>query len=417
VGSGLNTEFICIQCAEVREKGLSCEVEPVCKECFEYATTEVGDLVRAGGHPEIQVRAADFDRALKETAIPSEFGRIVDIAPFNQESRSVWLMLAEDGSLLRFDASSGEPEVLGSIEMPSEVAGEPFRERALKRHLHVSSNGEFAAVVNDYGRYGRVVDLQSRKVTLTLDGGDYCPETVPFSFAFAYWQEEVVVIHRSAWNRLDVSDASSGRLLSQRAPTEYKRGEEKPRHYLDYFHGALHLSPRGNHILDDGWAWHPVGIPVVWSVDRWLSENAWESEDGASRREICARDGYWDSGIAWLDESTVAIGGIGDDEREMVDGARIFDITSTASASRRWRSDWLWAREVMTFAGPEGKFFSDGKWLYSSAQSGFARWDLRTGARTGHIERFQPTHHHSAAGELVELADHTLLRWSTTGVL
>jgi hypothetical protein len=47
-----------------------------------------------------------------------------------------------------------------------------------------------------------------------------------------------------------------------------------------------------------------------------------------------------------LDERTVAIGGIGDDDTEMVDGARIFDITSTGAAGPKWRSDWSWAREI-----------------------------------------------------------------------
>jgi len=64
--------------------------------------------------------------------------------------------------------------------------------------------------VNDYGQYGQVIDLRSGKITLNLDGGDYCPETVPFSFGFASWQGNVVVIHRAAWNRLDISDASTG---------------------------------------------------------------------------------------------------------------------------------------------------------------------------------------------------------------
>jgi len=118
------------------------------------------------------------------------------------------------------------------------------------------------------------------------------PETVPFSFGFASWQGRVVVIHRTAWNRLDVSDASTGQFLSERGPTGYQAGEQRPQHYLDYFHGALYLSPKGTRILDDGWVWHPVGIPAVWSVEQWLSGKVWESEDGETRREVCARTYY-----------------------------------------------------------------------------------------------------------------------------
>lgn len=349
-----------------------------------------------------------------KTEIPNNGNTIVDIAPVSQEKRSIWLSLAEDGGLLRFDAHSGRSELIRRIQLSSESTGEPFAGHTLTPHLHVSHNGEFAAVVNDYGQYGQVIDLRSGRVTLSLHGGDYFPETVPFSFAFASWQGNVIVIHRTAWNRLDISDASTGKLLSERGPTSYQSGEQRPQHYLDYFHGALYLSPNGTRILDDGWVWHPVGIPVVWSVDRWLSENIWESEDGATKRDVCARTWYWDHGVAWLNEDTVAIGGIGDDADKIVDGARIFDITSTGPASPEWRSDWQWAREVTSFAGPSGRFFSDGKWLYSAPKSGLSKWDPKSGTRICHIDDFHPTHHHLGSGEFAQLSGNAIFRWNTS---
>jgi hypothetical protein len=348
------------------------------------------------------------------TEIPNKVSTIVDIAPINQERQSIWLILAEDGGLLRFDADSGRSELITRIEVPSEAAREPFGGHTLTRRLHVSHDGEFAAVVNDYGQYGQVIDLRSGEITLNLDGGDYFPETVPFSFGFASWQGNVVVIHRAAWNRLDISDAATGKLLSERGPTSYESGEQRPEHYLDYFHGALYMSPNGTRLLDDGWVWHPVGIPVVWSVDRWLSENIWESEDGATKRDVCARTWYWDHGVAWLDEDTVAIGGIGDDDSKVVEGARIFDITSAGPASPEWRSDWEWAREVTTIAGPAGRFFSDGKWLYSAEQSGLSKWDLKSGVRVCYIDEFNPSRHHLGAGELAQLSEGVISRWSTS---
>jgi hypothetical protein len=258
----------------------------VCEACFEYATREVGDLTKTGGQPEIRLSSEEFHAALNKTGIPNELGKIVDIAPICQDQRSVWLLLVENGRLFRFDAHNSKAEAAGATNLPAEVPGKPFREHTLRRRLYASQNGEFAAVINDYGRHGQVIDLRSGQITLTMDGGQYHHETVPFSFAFACWPGRVVVVHRTAWNRLDVSDASSGQLLSERSPTSYRAGEERPPHYLDYFHGALHLSPGGNHILDDGWVWHPVGIPVVWSVDHWLSKNIWESEDGPTKRKF-----------------------------------------------------------------------------------------------------------------------------------
>jgi hypothetical protein len=361
---------------------------------------------------ETGIESAYFSNLLIRTAIPGNGSTIVDLAPVDQESQSIWLLLAEDGQLLRHDAHSGRSEVVARLTLPSESARGPFAGHILAQRLHVSHDGDFAAVVSDYGQYGQVIDLRSGKMTFKLDGGDYEPETVPFSFCFASWQGRVVAIHRTSWNRLDVSDASTGRLLSERGPTSYQTGEHRPEHYLDYFHGALYLSPKGTRILDDGWVWHPVGIPVVWSVDQWLSGDVWESENGQTRRDVCARTWYWDHGVAWLNEETVAIGGIGDGNSEIVDGVRIFDVTSTGPATGEWRSDWLWAREITAFAGPAGRFFSDGKWLYSASKSGMSRWDPKSGARTGHIDQFNPTHHHLGAGELAQLSQGGIVRWS-----
>jgi hypothetical protein len=107
IGSGLDAEFICVSCAEERAKGLSTETAFVCEECFQYATTEIGDLIRAGGRPEIRIVSEPFNPAICETPIPSNCKKILDIAPIKHESRSTYLLLAENGGLWRLDAQKG----------------------------------------------------------------------------------------------------------------------------------------------------------------------------------------------------------------------------------------------------------------------------------------------------------------------
>jgi hypothetical protein len=119
--------------------------------------------------------------------------------------------------------------------------------------------------------------------------------------------------------------------------------------------------------------------------------------------------------VGWLDESRVAVGGLGDDDMEMIDGARIFDTTLWGTMGGRWGAEWRSARELMAFPGPAGAFFSDGTWLYSADQHGLSRWDVNEGARTGFLPGFQPTHHHRAAGELVQIDEGVLVRWQCTG--
>src|SRR6185436_11489813 len=122
---------------------------------------------------------------------------------------------------------------LAHSSVPPEPDHKPRGGHLLRRRLYASNEGEFAGIVNDYGRYGQVIDLRTGKVTIALDGGEYYPETVPFSFAFADVQGRVVAIHRTAWNRLDISDPLSGDLITKRDPTSYRSGETQPEHYLD----------------------------------------------------------------------------------------------------------------------------------------------------------------------------------------
>lgn len=408
IGDGLKTEIVCVPCADGRENGLPVDVEPVCEECYQYLADEIMDMVGCRGKPGILIRPEIFNSTLKNSALPKQIGTVVDIAPINQEMWSVWLMLVESGAIIRWDADTGEWLHLGSVDVPAE----PDHQGPVpRRRLHASGNGNFVAVVNDYGRYGQVMDLRSSKVTLMLDGGQYHPETVPFSFAFAEAHGRVVAIHRTNWNRLDVSDPSTGELLTNRGPTGWYQGQERPEHYLDYFRGALYVSPRGTHIADDGWVWHPIGIPRVWSLDRWLSDNVWESEDGPTKIKLCARDYYWGHAVTWIDERFIAIGGIGEDDALMIDGVRIFDLTLSTDVHHFPDTGPCRAYELKAFPGPAGVFFSDGIRLFSSDESGLSRWDLADGARTGQIPNFRPTHHHRGANELIQLIDGATVRW------
>lgn len=412
-GAGLEMELLCLRCADTRERGETVAVDAVCEECYEFATSEVGDLRGTKGKPEIRERLEDVDLSLTETPLPRACRPVIDIAAHVGEQRSVWFTLSTNGAIGRLEAESAEWTQSALSRVPPEPGHTPWNNRTLRPHLHVSRDGEFAAVVHDYGHFGQILDLRTGQPSLDLDGGDYHPETVPFSFAFTVVRGQTLAIHRTAWNRLDISDPGSGELLTERSPTSFTHREERPEHYLDYFHGGLHLSPDGLTVLDDGWVWHPVGIPTVWNVERWSLENVWESEDGPTKHDICARDSYWDQGIAWLDNETIALEGIGDDDYEMIEGVRVFDAREIAAPQDgRWRADLRWAKEIDVIPGPVGRLFSDAGSLFSSDEGGLSRWDLVDGARTAALPAFSPTHHHPVAHEFVQLLDDRLVRWT-----
>ncbi|WP_245687471.1 hypothetical protein [Streptacidiphilus griseoplanus] len=341
--------------------------------------------------------------------MPLRLGAIVDLAPVRDREPHVWLALGADGTINRWDVAAGDHEAVGSTSIAAEADREPWNGHRLRRRLHASHDGTFAAVVNDYGRFGEVIDLRTGEVTLTLDNQGGHEETVPFSLAFAQSRGRCVVVHRSAWNRLDVSDAQTGVLLTDRLLPAPADGDAVPEHHLDYFHGALYVSPDGKRILDDGWMWHPVGVPSVWGLDQWIEGNEWESEDGPSRVDVCGREYYWDHAMTWIDSVRVAVEGLGDDDDVMQPGARIFDTSRTGQGGL-WRMPT--AVELNAFEGPNGRFFSDGTYLFSCDDSGLSTWDPVVGRLLGVVPGFSPAHHHPGARQFLQLADGVIRLWA-----
>ena len=396
-GHGLDYDLCCRACDRALLDGSPPELLVACEGCVARCLEDDWcTLLAWRGEAGIRVRAEPLDAAVVDVPLPLA---AIDLVPVTDGTRPAWLLLAEDGRIGRFDAGSGAWDLLARATVPDEPDHQPWAGHQLRRRLHACPSGRFAAVVHDYGHHGQVLDLRTGAPTLTLHGGRYHPETVPFSLTFIEYQGRTAVIHRTDWNRLDISDAATGELLTRREPTRFGRGESRPEHYLDYFHGALHRSPGGRWIADDGWIWHPVGAPCAWDARRWLEDDAWESEDGLSRRVLCLRDYHWDTPMCWTGENLLAISGIGSDDEAMLPGVRIFDVTTGA--------------EVAAFAGPAGPLFADGSRLYAAAASGLEIWDPVTGELTGTLPGFVPASYHPAAGELAGISGPVLRLWAT----
>lgn len=401
-GFRLEYDIGCTECGRIAENRRQLELFQACEGCVARYTDEGGWDYTWRGTPGIEDRPEAVSNMVEETRLPV---RTTDIAPAYGEDGSVWLVLTADGEIGRFNADSGEWQVIAACNVPREPGREPYAGRAVHRRLHASRCGGFAAVVNDYGRHGQVIDLRTGTVTFTLDGGSYHAETVPFSLAFTKHERRTVVVHRSAWNRLDISDAATGDLLSVRGPTSYRKGEKRPEHYLDYFHGTTYVSPGGQWIADDGWVWTPVGLPTVWDLRRWLTVNPWESEDGPSLRRLCQRWYHWDSPMCWVGENLLAVYGIGEDDEALLPGVRIFDVAGDAEVS------------AFALTGRPSVMFSDGRRLYTAGETSMELWDPATGERTGRVLGFMPDVYHPSAKQLAAFdGDSRILQlWPISG--
>jgi hypothetical protein len=237
--------------------------------------------------------------------------------------------------------------------------------------LHTSPDGRFAAVVWDHGQYGAVVDLAERgRVTVRLDREDHRNYTTSFPFAFL---SDGTLVAATNWNRLDRFDAATGELLTPR-DTDWRKGEERPADYLDYFHGRLTVSPTGAWLVDDGWVWAPVGISTLIDLIAWQGGATYAAENG---RDLTYRDYAWNQPVAWVSDTVAAIQRIGDDDAAMVDGVELYDAPR--------------AERVGTLFGPKGPMWSiDGR-LAVAADDGLELWDVTEGGRIGVLPGFRPT--------------------------
>jgi hypothetical protein len=373
-GVATRYDLLCEACAE----SAAPELLAACTGCFERAERDA--YLGWRGSPEILRR----DRALAGTWTTTSCA----VTPLNDRC----LAPLPDGWLARTDAglvevrSDEPPRGVAAVALPAESpATGPGQARAPA--LHTAADGRFAAAVTDYGRHGVVVDLASGAVVLALDRQDHHTETVRFPVAFL----GPLVVAATDWNRLDVFDPATGRLLTERVTTR----EENPEHYLDYFHGALLPSPSGRSLLVDGWVWQPEGIPLVLDCAAWLAGDRHAPEHGQA---LAFRD-PWDVPMAWVDEETVALQGIGDDRP--IDGVQLHDART--------------GRRVGMFAGPCGPMWGHRGRLYVTTGDGFEVWDPADGARIGFAEGFRPTAHDPATGAFAELRNDQLRIWAAVG--
>ena len=297
-----------------------------------------------------------------EIEFASEMSQAQAVCPLSQSR----VLAFNDGHIGVFEGDFYS--AISSVGMPVETSGGRNHHNLTPR-LHLSPSNRFAALVNDYGQFGAVFDLQEKRQTMSLNRGDYHPETQPFPLTFFSYKERDLVVYASDWNRLEISDPLTGELLTRRAAIKH---EDRNPHYLDYFHGTLRVSPDCKWIVDDGWVWQPFGIVALWSLERWL-DNPYESEDGNSKRTFAFRD-EWDKPFCWINSASFAVEGIGPED-ELIHGATIYDLKG---------------EQISQFAGPSGSFWSDGTRLFSVEDDGLHFWNVERGARTGFLKDFRP---------------------------
>ncbi|MEU8638301.1 hypothetical protein AB0C38_39485 [Amycolatopsis sp. NPDC048633] len=372
-GLGTRYDLICALCTPAA-------LVDVCESCAERADQR---SFPSGWHGEPEVLLRD-----KELA-GSWVTRPCPVTPLNDGCLAAmpdgWLALTAEG-FVRIDGD--DQWLVGPVELPEETYEDirdiPDRPR---RSLHTSRDGRYAAVVSDYGQFATVVDLLEWFTVVDLDRDWNDNEFTRFPLAFLGEGETAKVVAGTDWNRLDVFALPGGEVLTDR-----ETAAPDHEHYLDYFQGALHVSPSERALVVDGWVWMPVGAPVVVDVAAWLDGDPHAAEHG---RSLTSRDWVWDRPIAWLGDTTVAVQGMGVSDDRMLDGVELYDATT--------------GRRTGMFAGPAGPMWAHDGLLYVRTEAGLEVWDPAEGARIGLVAGFHPIAHSS--GAFAELRNDQLRIW------
>lgn len=301
-----------------------------------------------------------------------------DIQPINGSNKSEWIVLKGSGELIHVDFDSRSMQSVARVE-------DGGFDRKKEAFLRVSDNGRFVALANQQGLKGVVIDLSTGRQTMSLEREDYYSEHCPFPIAFFQRAGKTLLVHSTLWNRVDISDPATGELMTSRVSPTYQDRKTRPEHYLDYFHGSLLPSPNGEWIADNGWVWHPMGIVRTWSVERWLNDNPWESEDGPTAKGLTYQDN-WDDPICWIDQRTLGAWTsveTSDEHEKLVFG--FFDVESGEQ------------KKVLDI--PKGRIFVEGTHLFVSKTpyKGVAIWEIESGKNLENDVRVNAVKYHQGA--------------------
>lgn len=402
-GTGVTYDLVCSGCAE-ESNLVDDRLAHVCSDCFQYII-ENNHWAGILGSPEVLSRSSNLTFSHRDVDLPGLADvRVLAVEPI-EGSDGVWLACTATGAIIEIDPIHHRTRFLAQIPRDSlDFDGQYICHTGLWEDrpscvLRVSTHGQMAVVANRYGSRGVVLDLSRGKVTMNLHRDDYHEDVSSFPLAFCNLDDRVLLIHGTEWNRLDISDADTGKLLTRRRPTSYQSGEAKPPHYLDYFHCQLSVSPGQQFIVDDGWVWHPAGVLVAWDLPQWLHDNVWESEDGSSKRELSCKEYHWDGPLCWIDDRRLAVWGYGADGEWLIPAVSIYDVVT--GKCEKW------------FAGPNKGSLTFDEYLFSfSEKEGTTVWDVKTGERVASEPGFCPAGYHRGGKHFLTILEGGRVRMS-----
>jgi hypothetical protein len=199
----------------------------------------------------------------------------------------------------------------------------------LDKPINLDYHFPYVGVTERYGLNAAVANITDKR-TFKFVREDYHSDVSSYSFGFLERQGRVLLILQTQWNRLDVIDLETEKLVTEREIVFRKSGKNETdkwgtpkietKNFIDYFHSSLHISPDCKHFLSNGWAWQPTDYIICFETERFLNEY-----------ETCGKDigyyrGYaWDRPCAFVGNDMIVIAADKDDVKagEGVDESKL----------------------------------------------------------------------------------------------
>lgn len=389
IGKGMGYHLVCSDCKNKVSENEDSLVLPLTQSISEADFSQIEkkfELYGLTGEAEVLISKEQRKIQFSYRSLSHLSNQVVlDIQPYYGEGYTQWIAINAAGCLVKINEGSN------FVEPSKPLGGAVDFSKPILTCL--APNQRFLAIANTFGTEGCVVNIDKEEICFEFKRGDYHIEHCEFPMDFFERDGKTYFVHATDWNRLDISDLESGKLITDRdweTPAEGQRAK----HSLDYFYGSLSISPGFKWIFNSGWAWHPVGMPIVFNLHDWHSKNIWESEDGPSRKTLAQLD-YWPSSACWIDDNQLAFDGLEGDFYTS-HGLRIIDM--------------LTGNTVKSFAGPSGALFFD-KDLFSVTALGFSGWNINTGERIIHDSSFRPLRYHRKTKQFLSLLPKNVLQF------
>ncbi|MDQ3634207.1 MAG: hypothetical protein M3405_06815 [Acidobacteriota bacterium] len=228
----------------------------------------------------------------------------INFAEFTNREKLELVIICKSKNIFLLNLKTKESDLLTTLDFPLEYSEDLFSyfesTGNKKELLSIQSFQNYICIVQKYGQNGIVLNLKNPNFRKELKRGDYCVEHCTFPIAFYENDNQTFLIHGTDWNRLDITNLETDKILTERI-VDY----ETSSNYFDYFHSSLLMSPDAKHFTSNGWVWSPYDIITVYQTEKFIQE--FEMSNTKINFEIV--DGYnWDRPLCWVNNTTLGIG-------------------------------------------------------------------------------------------------------------